>query len=198
MLAGIGLVSLAGSMRDRDSRKKSSNDDAVGQRFAAGLFVAIAAGVLSSLLSDAIAFTSPVVQLARQAGASPVWASNVVLAPTTSGGFLANGIYCLYQMRRNNSARLFRQESIASHWIFGLAMGTFWYGGLAVYGFGEQKIGSVIGWPLFIGAMILSSSAAGFLSGEWKSAGRNAKLCLCAGSFTIFCALILVSMGNNA
>jgi L-rhamnose-H+ transport protein len=198
MLGGIGLVSRAGSMRDRNKQSVSDTGQVVQQRFGAGLLVAIGAGVLSSLLSDSIAFTSPMVQVARQLGASPVWASNVILAPTTTGGFLANGVYCLYKMRLHQSGRLFWQKSTASHWAFGVAMGAFWYGGLAVYGFGEQKIGSVIGWPLFIGAMILSSSAVGFLSGEWTTASRWAKLCLCAGSLIIFLSLIVVGMANNS
>jgi len=58
--------------------------------------------------------------------------------------------------------------------------------GLIIYGFGEQKVGSVEGSWLFIGAMILSSSAAGLLAGEWHLAGTRAKLVLCAGSLIIF------------
>jgi hypothetical protein len=76
-------------------------------------------------------------------------------------------------------------------------MGAFWYGGLAIYGLGEQRIGSVTGWPLFIGAMIISSSVAGFLTGEWRSAGGRAKLVLCVGSLTIFLALIIVGMAHS-
>jgi len=197
MLVGIALVSVAGSMRERAAQQASGSSDAGRKRFAAGLLIAIAAGVLSSLLSDAIAFTSPMVDAARQLGASPVWASNVVLAPTTTGGSLANFIYCAFMMRRNRSVRLFWQPSVASHWVYGIAMGAFWYGGLTFYGLGEQKIGSVEGWPLFIGAMILSSSAAGFLTGEWSSARRGAKLVLCAGSLLIFSALIVVGMAHS-
>ena len=198
MLVGIAVVSVAGSMRERAERKESGVGGTGGKRFAAGLLVAIAAGVLSSLLSDAIAFSSRVVDAARQLGASPVWASNVVLAPTTTGGSLANLVYCGYMMRRNRSAELFWQPSAISHWMYGIAMGTFWYGGLAIYGLGEQRIGSVEGWPLFIGAMILSSSAAGFFTGEWSSGGRKPKLYLCAGSLMIFLALIVVGMAHRS
>jgi L-rhamnose-H+ transport protein len=197
MLVGIALVSLAGSMRDRAGWRESGSGEAGGKRFGAGLLIAIAAGVLSSFLSYAIAFTSPMVETARQLGASTVWASNVVLAPTTTGGSLANIVYCAVMMRRNRSAKLFWQSSVASHWLYGIAMGAFWYGGLIIYGLGEQKIGSVEGWPLFIGAMILSSSAAGFLTGEWGLAGGRAKLVLCAGSLMIFFALIVVGMAQS-
>jgi hypothetical protein len=61
-----------------------------------------------------------------------------------------------------------------------------------MYGLGEQRVGSVHGWPLFIGAMILSSSAAGVLTGEWRSVRLRGKLVLCGGSLFIFLALIVV------
>jgi L-rhamnose-H+ transport protein len=183
-------------MRDRNRRNEGVETQP--RNFAAGLVVALAAGVLSSLLSDAIAFTSSMVGTARQFGATSVWASNVVLAPATTGGFLANLLYCVYQMRRNGSAKLFWLPATGSHWAYGIAMGALWYGGLAVYGFGEQRIGSVNGWPLFIGAMILSSSAAGFLTGEWRNAGARAKISLGVGSLLIFLALITVGMAHRA
>lgn len=196
MLAGVGVVSVAGSLRDRD-QSASEPDAGTGRRFFAGLVIAVAAGVLSSLLSDAIAFTQPVVNLALQDGVSPVWASNIVLALLTTGGALANVVYCTYKLRRDKTGSLYFAKDTASHWGFGVLMGAFWYGGLMLYGLGEQRVGTVTGWPLFIGAMILSSSAAGFLTGEWKGAGRRAKIYLCVGSVVIFAALIITGIAQN-
>lgn len=197
MLIGIAIVSIAGSIREQaESRERGLGHDG-GRRFVPGLLIAIVAGILSSLLSDAIAFTSPMVDHARQLGASPVWASNVVLAPTTTGGSLANFAYCAFMMRRNQSAVLLWQSSMKRNWIYGIVMGACWYGGLAAYGLGAQQIGSVNGWPLFIGAMILSSSAAGFLTGEWRSAGRHGNVILCGGSLVILIALIVVGMAHG-
>lgn len=196
MLAGIAIVSVAGSRRDRDIAAATTRTH-TERRFLAGLGVAIAAGVLSSLMSDAIAFTQPIVNAALKAGTDPVWATNVALVLLTSGGVLANVAYCIYEMRKNKSASLFFAESTGSHWCLGILMGAFWYGGLMLYGLGEQRIGTVTGWPLFIGAMILSSSAVGFLTGEWKGSGKRAKAYLCIGSLVIFAALIFTGMAQN-
>jgi L-rhamnose-H+ transport protein len=197
MLIGIVLVSIAGSMREQDASKVSSLSDSAGKRFTVGLIIAIVAGLLSSLLSDAIAFTAQIVNTARELGTPAVWASNVVLAPTTTGGALANFVYCAFMIRRNRSGKLFWQSTVTSHWGCGIAMGAFWYGGLAIYGLGEQEIGPVDGWPLFMGAMILSSSLVGFLTGEWKSVRQKGKLLLCIGNLTIFLALIVVGMAHS-
>jgi L-rhamnose-H+ transport protein len=197
MLLGIVLVAAAGAMRDRANQAAGGPGEPGKKHFVTGLLIAIAAGVLSSFMSFAIAFSSQLVETARHLGASTVWASNVVLAPTTTGGSLANFVYCAVMMRRNRSGKLLWQTSMKSHWVYGIAMGTFWYGGLAIYGLAAQRIGSVEGWLLFIGAMILSSTIAGFLTKEWSSAGRGAKLLLCGGSLTIFLALIVVGMAHN-
>jgi L-rhamnose-H+ transport protein len=193
MAIGIALVSLAGSIREKAEQGSHPGE----KRFTAGLVVAIAAGILSSLLSIAIAFTPGMVQNALQFGASPTWAANVVTAPTVTGGALANIAYCALMLRRNRSTALFWQPAARTYWIYGIVMGACWYGGLAIYGLGEQKIGSVDGWPLFIGAMILSSSVAGFLSGEWKAVGARGKWILCGGSLLIFISLIVVGMAHS-
>lgn len=196
MLAGVGIVSAAGAMRDRDltSAGAQHRED---RRFLAGLAIATAAGVLSSLLSDAIAFSGPVVAMTLKAGVNPVWASNGVLALLTTGGALPNVVYCIYKLRSNKTGSLYFAESTASHWGFGILMGVFWYGGLMLYGLGEQHVGTVTGWPLFIGAMILSSSAAGFLTGEWEGAKGRSKIYLCIGSLVIFAALMVTGTAQN-
>lgn len=196
MLAGVALVSAAGSIRDRGIAAVRVGEH-TERRFIVGLAVAIVAGVLSSLLSDAIAFTQPVVDTALRAGTNPVWASNIVLVLLTTGGALANVAYCAYKLRSNRTGSLYFAESTVSHWAFGILMGAFWYGGLILYGLGEQRVGTVTGWPLFIGAMILSSSAAGFVTGEWKGAGRRSKIYLCIGSLVIFAALIVTGIAQN-
>ncbi len=196
MLTGVVIVSAAGAMRDRDLASASAGHRE-GRHFLAGLVIAIAAGVLSSLLSDAIAFSSPVVDTTLKAGVNPVWASNDVLALLTTGGAFPNIVYCGYKLRSNKTGSLYIAESTASHWGFGLLMGVFWYGGLMLYGLGEQNVGTVTGWPLFIGAMILSSSAAGFLTGEWKGAENRSKIYLCIGSLAIFAALMVTAIAQN-
>lgn len=196
MLAGVVIVSAAGSMRDRDLTANSHT--APGERrFIAGLVIAIVAGVLSSLLSDAIAFTQPVVKVALHAGVAPVWASNIVLVLLTTGGAVANVIYCIYKLRACKTGSLYLAKGSASHWGFGILMGALWYGGLMLYGLGELPVGTITGWPLFIGAMILSSSAAGFLTGEWKGAGPRSKIYLCVGSLVIFAALMITGIAQN-
>ena len=50
-------------------------------------------------------------------------------------------------------------------------MGCLWYGGLVVYGAGADGIGglgSVLGWPAFTVAQVLTSNVSGMLAGGWR------------------------------
>jgi L-rhamnose-H+ transport protein len=152
------------------------------------------------MLNFAYAFGAEAISNARQLGASPLWAANVAAAPATTGGFLVNAIYCSYRMRQNGSARNFWCPGAGSHWLLGIVMGAFWYGGLAAYGIGIHwmgDFGTVAGWPLLMGMIIISSNVAGLVTGEWKDAGRKAKTYLLIGCGVILLALVILSLAQR-
>jgi L-rhamnose-H+ transport protein len=197
MFAGVALVAVAGSLRERSSDGAGRAERA---SFAVGLLVCIASGVLSSTLNFSYAFGAELIENARQAGTSAVWAPNIAAAPATTGGFLANLLYCAHLMHRNHTFGRFWLPDSAGHWLLGVIMGAFWYGGLVAYGMGLSRMGSfgtVAGWPLLMGAIIVSSNAAGLLTGEWHRAGRRAKAYLFAGSAVILAALMVLAMAQK-
>jgi L-rhamnose-H+ transport protein len=202
MFVGLGIVAVAGSLRERSARQQAGAEGKplANASFVAGLLVCIAAGVLSSMLNFCFAFGAEAIENARRLGTSALWVSNVAAAPGTTGGFLANAIYCGYMMRKNGSGRNFWQPGTVGHWLLGVAMGAFWYGGLAVYGIGIYRMGNfgtVVGWPLLMGTIIVSSNVAGFLTGEWVRAEKKAKTYLFTGCMVILLALIVLAMAQR-
>jgi L-rhamnose-H+ transport protein len=202
MLGGIAVVAVAGSLRQRaeDAAQGIKNRGKTKTPFVAGLLVCIASGVLSSTLNFSFAFGTEAIANARQLGASVMWAPNVVAAPATTGGFLANFLYCAYRMWRDRSAGLYWRPGTGGHWLLGVMMGVFWYGGLAVYGMGIDQMGSfgtVAGWPLLMGTIIVSSNAAGLATGEWRKAGTLARGYLFGGSIIILAALAILALAQG-
>jgi L-rhamnose-H+ transport protein len=201
MLVGIGVAARAGALRDQV--QKANGDDrgvTVKGSFLAGLAVAIVAGLLSSMLNFSYAFGTEALTEARHWGASPVWMANVVAAPATSGGFVANFLYCVYLLRKNSSGKNFLIPELRINWLYGAAMGAFWFGGLAVYGLGIYRmgeLGTVLGWPLLMGAIIITSNAAGFLTGEWRGTGARARAYLGAGMAIILLALWVLTLAQK-
>lgn len=200
MFVGLGVVAVSGSLRERSAREATGSEISARSSFAVGLLVCIAAGVLSSMLNFCFAFGTEAIENARRFGTSALWASNVAAAPGTTGGFLANAAYCGYMMRKNSTARNFLLAGTGGHWLLGGAMGAFWYGGLAVYGIGINRMGNfgtVVGWPLMMGTIIISSNVAGFLTGEWAQAEKKAKTYLFAGCTVILLALLVLALAQS-
>jgi L-rhamnose-H+ transport protein len=190
MFVGIGLIAKAGSLRERLAQEQTSG---LRKSFAPGLAACVASGVLSSALNFSFAFGAPMVDRAKYFGAPDVWASNAVTAAATTGGFVANAIYCTVMLRRNKSLSQYTAAGTGSHWLYGLTMGAFWYGGLTLYALGIANAGSfgaVLGWPLLMGVIVVVSNLVGWLTGEWNEASSQAKASLFAG-----CAVILIALG---
>jgi hypothetical protein len=86
------------------------------------------------------------------------------------------------------------------NWVYGAAMGAFWFGGLAVYGLGIYRMGdfgTVVGWPLLMGTIIITSNAAGFLTGEWTRTGARVRAYLGAGMAIILLALWILALAQK-
>ena len=201
MLTGIAVAARAGSLRDSGKKPEASHRGVtVKGSYVAGLVVASCAGLLSSALNFSYAFGTEALMQARHLGVSPVWMSNVVAAPATTGGFVANFLYCIYLLRQNSTAPRFLLPELRINWLHGAVMGAFWFGGLAVYGLGIYRMGdfgAVVGWPLLMGTIIISSNAAGFLTGEWKGSGTRVRLYLAAGMATILVALWILALAQK-
>ena len=122
-------------------------------------------------------------------------------APATTGGFVANLIYCGYKFRQNGTLGEYVLPGTASHWLGGTVMGAFWYGGLAAYGFGiwlMGDFGTVVGWPLLMGMIIISSNLASYFTGEWTNAGTRARNFLLAGIVVILVALVVLAKAQQS
>jgi L-rhamnose-H+ transport protein len=82
-----------------------------------------------------------------------------------------------------------------------MVMGIFYSSGTGLWGISisESMLGSLgpsVGWALFIGMMIISSNISGYVSGEWKSAGRKSMNYLFISVALIISALLLIGYGN--
>jgi L-rhamnose-H+ transport protein len=201
MLVGVALCAAAGARRDAQQRLLSGAQGTRAATFLSGLVICTCSGLLSASLNFSYAFGGEAIEHARALGASAAWAANIVAAPATSGGFIANLIFCVYMLRKNSSTSLFVRAGSSLNWLHGTLMGAFWFGGLALYGLGLSRIGglgAVVGWPVLMGTIILASNAAGFLTGEWSKAGKRSGILLGVGMAIVLGALWILGMAQQA
>jgi L-rhamnose-H+ transport protein len=193
MLAGIVASALAGREKEKElSVARATMPDPAEKRmsFAAGLTLCILAGLGSPLGNFGAAFCTPTLHRALEIGAKPLWQYNVIWAPIYTASLVPYLVYCIYLWRKIRSFALFGVPGSNVYWLFGFIMAALWFGSSAIYGVAMSnigKMGPVLGWPLFMSVIIVASSAWGFITGEWRGAGKKA-----INSMIVAIALLIV------
>ncbi len=180
VLVGIVGCSFAGKMKDKHmeaAEPRPRESAAVSMSFKAGLIICLLAGVGSPLINFGLAFGAPLLARAAAQGVNPTSQANVIWAPLDSAAFIPYIIYCLYLWKRNNTTGLFRAPGTGLNWVFGAIMGALWFGSTVIYGAVSARLGDmgpILGWPLFMSAIIIASNVWGLATGEWKGSGSKA------------------------
>ncbi len=199
ILVGTGCCGLASGKKNRDAGlgPAAAGDRLPQQRFSAGLLLCILAGVLSPLVNIALAFGSPMMSRAAQLGVGPAHQANVIWPPLLTSTMVPYLAYCFYLWHKNRSFRLFALPGTGLYWLFGTVMGLLWTGSLALYGAASTRMaamGPVLGWPLFMSVIIISSNVWGFATGEWRGARTKAITLMLVGIGFLIMGFVTVAL----
>jgi L-rhamnose-H+ transport protein len=178
--------------------------DQVRKSALTGMVLAIAGGVLSGFLSLgmnmewAVSIRNAAVEIGK---ASPSSSSNAVLALVLIGGAIPNVAYCLFLLKKNNTMTRYWSPLSSTYSLMILITGVMYSGSVALWGAAISesmlgKLGPSIGWALFIGSMVISSNIGGFVTGEWKSAGKRPVLIMGCSLMLMIVAMVLIGYGN--
>src|ERR1700683_1574849 len=97
MTVGLTFLAIAGRRRERASGQSGSPSSG----FTLGLIICIFSGLFSSMLNFSFVFGDELRLKALAAGASPSMAANPIWSLCTTGGFIANAVYCVYLLQKN-------------------------------------------------------------------------------------------------
>ncbi|HWC00459.1 MAG TPA: L-rhamnose/proton symporter RhaT [Bryobacteraceae bacterium] len=167
MLAGVLLCALAGHLRGKAQSAKAE----VRAITTRGILICSLAGVLSTLFNVALSYGEIISHQAEILGADPFYAANAVWSLAVSLGSLPSIVWCLWKLTRERQWSLFRAGLPARNAALCVSMGILWISGTVLYGSAAGMMGSlgtVIGWPIYMSAIILSSNFWGWLTGEWR------------------------------
>jgi len=203
ILVGIVGCSMAGKLKDKhleaaDPRPRESA--AVPMSFKAGLIICVLAGLGSPLTNFALAFGAPLLARAAAQGATVTSQANVIWAPVNTAAFIPYLIYCAYLWKRNGTAHLFRAPGTGLYWVFGAVMGLFWFGSTVIYGGVSVRLsemGPILGWPLFMSSIIITSNVWGFVTGEWKAAGKKALTTMLGGILFLILGFVTLAISGR-
>lgn len=181
-IVGIVLCGVAGRSKEQNQATQATENRR--PPFTKGLALAIIAGAGSAFQNLGLAFGSPLLHRAAEVGAGISSQANVIWAPLLSATFVPYIIFCARLWRKNRSWNLFFASQTGRYWWFGVIMGALWFSSIVAYGAAAARmadLGPVLGWPLFMSAIILTSNVWGLAVGEWKGAARSSLITMFAG-----------------
>lgn len=193
-VAGLIVSNHAGMLRDRERSKPQEAVQETSSRHALGVALAALAGLSSAGQNVAFSLTRGLQDLAVKMGAGGFASANILWPGFLLCGFIPYALYTLHLHRKNGSFALYREPGSAKYHFFAVIMGSFWYGSLVFYSKASQLIGDLgplVGWPMFMVLIILTSSFWGWRHKEWEGCSAKA-LAVMKGGLALLVLSILV------
>jgi L-rhamnose-H+ transport protein len=203
ILVGITFCARAGRHKEKamlGSIQPPQEGAAKKMSFKKGLIICILAGLGSPLINFGLAFGAPLISRAAQWGVSPRSQANVIWAPLVTAALVPYLIYCAYLWNKNKTGHLFFYHGTGLNWLLGAMMGVLWFGSTVIYGAATNELadlGPVLGWPLFMSSIIITSNVWGFVTGEWKAAGRKALTTMLVGILFLILGFITLALSGR-
>ncbi|NOY42798.1 MAG: L-rhamnose/proton symporter RhaT [Planctomycetes bacterium] len=201
-MGGIAICGLAGVYREGELTDRQENG--TGEEFALtkGFAVAITAGILSACFAFGLAAGKPIAELAKNAGAEPLYQNNSVLVVILLGGFITNAVWCLLLNVKNRSFRDYVQGAPGKqlqNYLLSAMGGVLWYGQFFFYGMGTTKLGEKYdfsSWSIHMAFIIIFSNLWGLYFHEWRGTSRRTRTCVGLGILTLIVSTIAIGCGN--
>lgn len=201
-IAGIAVIGYAGSLRSKnmteEQKKAAVKDFALGK----GLLVALLAGVMSACFSLGLEAAEPIKVAAIGLGSKPLFAGLPAILLITTGGFITNAIYCLYQNAKNKTGKDYfsvPKNVLINNVLFCALAGILWYSQFFGLTLGKSFLteGSVMmafSWSILMSLNVTFSNVWGILLKEWKGAGSKTIAVLALGMIILIASLIIPNL----
>ena len=196
VLAGVAACARAGLLREEAKPPQRGAGS-----FAAGVGICVLSGLGSTFMSVALNEATPLYGAAEALGTPTARSLNAVWPVLLGGGFAVNAAYCAFLVIRRRNVVRFREGAAANLGLV-LAMAALWSGSNFAYGAGARgmgRLGLVLGWPVFMAAIVLTANAWGLVTGEWRGAGRRSAAWARAGNLLLVAGIsVIASAGSGS
>lgn len=216
-LLGIAFCGWAGIRRER--AQPSDLSFTVRPKLLAGFLIATFSGVMSSGFAFGIQSAQPIARVALANGAPVIFQNSPGFVVVMAGGFLVNGLWCLFLSLRNGSIGDFigRRSVKPKDWggaadpnpSIGRALGpnygwaaiagVTWYLGFMFYGIGTTFMGryNFTSWSIHLAFVIVFSTLCGIASGEWRGVSRLTRWLLAAAIVILVSSPLVIAIGGR-
>jgi len=170
-LAGVGLM-VAGVIVCAHAGRSTESVSLSGTRFRKGLVIAVLGGIGSPLLNFGIQYGISLLPHNSDGASAGQW---VVWSVFLSAAAVSQAGSCFYRVIVSRQGQLFRGAGSGHDLPLVLLMSVLWAVSIFLYGAsaaGLGRLGTSVGWPVFIGLIAITSSGWGVILGEWKDRPR--------------------------
>lgn len=201
LLGGVAVLSKAGFMKN-DTVKVEDKQDAKSKTkslFMVGFIMALASGAGSAAINIGGSFSNYPVNLATEAGVTPMYANLLQWPVVFFGGFLANFGYAVYKLIKNKTYTDYTKPGCLKAYGKVLLTSFVWFAALGVYAMATALLGDfgpVVGWVAFNGLALIIANLWGFKDGEWKGHPKARNVAL-IGNAIIIVSLFVVGIANG-
>lgn len=195
ILAGVAACARAGLLREAAGTQPSGEGS-----FTAGLIICVLSGIGSAFMSLALNEAAPISAAAEALGTPASRSLNAVWPVLLGGGFAVNAAYCVFRLIRRSTTARFR-DATAANFALALAMAALWSGSNFVYGTGARgmgPLGLVLGWPVFMAAIVLTANAWGLATDEWRGAGGRTAAWAVVGNLLLVAGISVIASAGRA
>lgn len=189
--AGILFSNRAGILHHRTWRRGNA------KFFKIGVMLAILAGIASAGLNCSFALTTAIQETALNMGATPFGSASIMWPGFLSCSFIPYSSYMIYLRIKNHTCHNYINNQSIKHFLFAFFMSIFWYVSLLFYSKATQLIGGlgpVIGWPLFMIMILITSTFWGWRYKEWAGASNKVKRALWSGLGFLMLSMIILGL----
>jgi len=199
---GLFLANKAGQMRNKES---PSVHDLVEQetkrrkQYAAGLLLATAAGLVTATQNLAFSLTYVMQTIALNMGATSLGASTIIWPIYLTSCAIPSTIFYLFLHKKNHSCAAYRQPQQFKYHLLALSMGLLWYCPVMLFSYAAKMVGSLgplIGWPMYLVLVILSSNFWGWKHHEWDNCSNKAKNTMRNALIVLIIAIVVLAFGS--
>jgi L-rhamnose-H+ transport protein len=186
-VAGIVFVGMAGMSKANELPEEEKKKAVAEFNFKKGIIAVLFSGLMSSAMSFGLQGGPNIEKLAlsTEPVTSIAWAGIPVLVVVLLGGFVVNGVWCIFLNIKNKTTGDYVKTSapIVPNIIFAGIAGAIWCSQFISFKTGEPKMGdtSYIGWAVLMASSILFSQILGMFLGEWKGTSKRTVSLLVVG-----------------
>jgi L-rhamnose-H+ transport protein len=196
-LVGIVLVGAAGMSKEAELPEEEKKKAVAEFNFRKGMIIAIFSGLMSGGMSLGLQGGAAIEKLALEIKpvTDNVWKGMPVVVVALCGGFVVNGLWCLFLNLKNKTTGDYvnaKAPLIGNLFFAGLA-GIIWSSQFICFKTGEPAMGSLsyIGWSVLFASCILFATLLGIVLGEWKGTSGRTRLLLALGLLTLVLSSVI-------